>query len=118
MKKPDLDIYHYRAKILKNYDGDTLTAELDLGLHIKATRKIRLSRINTPEVRGVEKVAGKIAKQALQGYFISNWDQPIEITTILDKEGKFGRLLGELWCGEVNVNDWLVRNGFAVYKEY
>jgi micrococcal nuclease len=44
-------LYYYRAKISAVYDGDTCTADLDLGLStIRKGEKIRLSRINAPEV--------------------------------------------------------------------
>ena len=45
-------MYEYRALITKVYDGDTLTAEVDLGFKMWAKKiKLRLVDINTPEIR-------------------------------------------------------------------
>ena len=43
--------YFYHAKIVKVYDGDTCTCEIDLGFNITRRVKIRLVGINTPEIR-------------------------------------------------------------------
>lgn len=55
----DKVLYHYKAKIVEVYDGDTCTIDIDLGLHtwIKG-EKIRLTRINAPELRGTERTKG------------------------------------------------------------
>ena len=49
-------------------------------------------------------------------------DKEIIIGTFKDKKGKYGRYLGEIWLpheGEIiNVNDLLVKQGYAEYKEY
>ena len=36
----------------------------------------------------------------------------------VDKKGKFGRYLVELWLDGVNLNDELVRLGLAEYVDY
>jgi len=52
-------LYHYKAFISAAYDGDTVTADIDLGLKIIVKgEKLRLNRINTPEARGTEREAG------------------------------------------------------------
>jgi micrococcal nuclease len=52
-------LYHYKAKIIEVYDGDTCTIDIDLGLNIwNKGEKIRLNRINAPELRGDEKAKG------------------------------------------------------------
>jgi len=33
------DLYNYRAKIIKVYDGDTVTAKIDLGFKVHFTEK-------------------------------------------------------------------------------
>ena len=46
-------LYHYRAVVISVYDGDTCRMDIDLGLDIwQKNEKIRLVRINTPELRG------------------------------------------------------------------
>ncbi len=114
-------LYYYNATITAVYDGDTCTADLDLGLSTFRTKeKIRLSRINAPEVCGSSRPQGLISR-----YFLRNTilNKDILIQTIKDKKGKYGRYLGEIWLinedsSLSNVNDLMVSSYFAEYKEY
>lgn len=117
----DNQLYVYRAKILSVYDGDTVHADIDLGLStwIK-DEKLRLSRINAPELRGDERPAGLVARDFLRDQ-IDGKDVLIE--TIKDKKGKFGRYIAEIWLKNdagvyENINDLMVSSGHAEYKEY
>jgi len=114
-------LYFYKAKITAVYDGDTCTADLDLGLStVRKAEKIRLARINAPEVRGASRPQGLISRDFLRNLIL---DKEILIQTIKDKKGKYGRFLGEIWQinddGSLsNINDVMVSSGFAEYKEY
>lgn len=107
--------YNYNATVVKIYDGDTITVDIDLGFGIKYTNvKLRLYGINTPEIRGEQRSEGLISKE----YVVSKLlNQNIIISTIKDKTGKYGRYLavvfykdGENW---INLNDELIANGLA-----
>lgn len=108
-------MYEYRAFVRKVYDGDTITVDIDLGFDIVLkAQKIRLLRINTPEVRGAEREAGLKSRDALRVKIGNKW---IKIKTEKDKKGKFGRWLGEIWLSDECINDWLLKEGLAeVYK--
>jgi micrococcal nuclease len=108
-------MYKYKATIIKVYDGDTVTAEIDLGFNIKITEKLRLLRINTPEIRGEERPDGLISRDVLRDKIL---DKEVIIETQKDKKGKYGRYLAEIIFEDNNINDWLVAEGLAVYKEY
>lgn len=55
----DKQLYHYKAKVVSVYEGDTFTIDIDLGLHTWIRgEKIRLSRINAPELKGKERTKG------------------------------------------------------------
>ena len=108
-------MYEYRAFVRKVYDGDTITVDIDLGFDVVLKgQKIRLTRINAPEVRGKERPEGLVSRDALREKVLDKW---ITIKTKKDKKGKFGRWLGELWVDDTCVNDWLLIEGYAeVYK--
>jgi len=114
-------LYYYRAKIVSVYDGDTCRADIDLGMGIWVrNEKLRLLRINAPEMRGDEKAAGKVSRDFLRELVLG---KEILIHTRKDKRGKYGRFLAEIWLEEaperwINVNDRLVEAGQAVYREY
>lgn len=108
-------MYEYRATVTRVVDGDTIDCDVDLGFHMTAKIRFRLGRINTPEVRGVEKVEGKAASAFLKEY-LARHDGKVTIKT--EKAGKFGRWIAEVFCGEHNVNDELVKSGHAEYVEY
>ena len=113
-------MYEYRAKVIKVYDGDTITVNIDLGFKVQVqSEKIRLMGINTPEVRGEERPLGLISRDRLRDLIM---DKDIIIKTYRDKKGKYGRYLGDIYI-EIDdelicVNDWLVTEGLAEYKEY
>lgn len=108
-------MYEYRAFVRKVYDGDTVTVDIDLGFDVVLKgQKIRLVRINAPEVRGKERADGLKSRDALREKIGNKW---IKIKTQKDKKGKYGRWLGEIWIDEVCVNDWLIQEGHATaYK--
>ena len=108
-------MYEYRAYVSRVYDGDTITVDIDLrfGIVIKS-QKIRLVRINAPEIRGDERQTGLVSRDALRDKIGNKW---VTIKTSKDKKGKYGRWLGEVWIENVCVNDWLISEGLAeVYK--
>jgi micrococcal nuclease len=120
------DDYIRRAKIVRLVDGDTVDVDIDLGMAITTRQRLRLFGINTPEVRGPEKVAGHAATQHLADLLVQfrhegDWD--IVVQTYKDKKGKFGRLLAVLIGDDgdgnpVNLNERMVEDGHAVVALY
>lgn len=117
----NIKLYNYRAIVVSVYDGDTCRADIDLGLGVWVkNEKIRLSRINAPEIRGDNRKSGLKSRDYLRKLILG---KNITIQTIKDKKGKYGRYLGEIWLkddsGEYrNINDEMVNSGFAEYKSY
>tara|TARA_R110002012_G_C11604390_1_gene607601 strand:+ start:380 stop:712 length:333 start_codon:yes stop_codon:yes gene_type:complete len=110
-------MYTYRAKIISVYDGDTVTAQVDLGFGISTKIKVRLKGIDTPELRGPveEKVRGIAAREFLKNHVL---EKDIVIQTFKDKKGKYGRYIGVLWVNDININNLLVEQGHAEVREY
>ena len=106
-------MYQYKAKIIEVYDGDTITAMVDLGFFHFQQMKFRLYGINTPEIRGEERAQGMIVRDILRAMIL---DKEVTINSYKDKQEKYGRYLANIVIDGVDVNHWLVTNGHA--KEY
>jgi len=112
----ETDLYAYKARITSVYDGDTVTADVDLGFRVWVRgEKLRLSRIDAPEVRGPERPLGLISRDWLREKILG---KDVLIRTIKDRRGKYGRYLVEIFLDGRNINDWLVEEGLAEYKDY
>jgi len=114
------ELYHYTAQVQSVYDGDTCRVDIDLGLGIWIrNEKLRLVRINAPEMTGSDKALGLASRAFLRGLIDG---REILIETVKDRRGKYGRYLAEIWIGQEgvwsNVNDALVAAGHAVYQDY
>jgi len=108
-------VYEYRGKVTRVVDGDTVDCILDLGFNIHHSCRVRLLGIDTPESRTrdrEEKARGLLSKQALEDLLT---DKDFVIKTHKKKaKGKFGRVLGELWIAEKNINKEMIELGYAV----
>lgn len=117
----DEHLYYYRAEVQSVYDGDTCTMNIDLGLGTWLhNEKIRLARINTPEVRGAERPEGLVSRDYLREKIDG---QQVWISTLKDKKGKYGRYIADIWIKDtndnfININDALVEAGLAQYVQY
>jgi micrococcal nuclease len=104
----------YNAHVEYVYDGDTITVDVELGFTIHKEEKLRLARIDAPELRGEERPQGLISRDALRELLDGE-----EITFKDEGKGKYGRTIAEVYVQDtINVSDWMVRNGYAVYKQY
>jgi micrococcal nuclease len=110
-------MYEYNCEILRVVDGDTVDVSIDLGFDISYKSRVRLYGIDTPESRTRdkdEKARGLMSKE----YLIDELSKgQVVIKTHKDKKGKFGRVLGEMYVGDSNVNMMMVDDFLAVeYK--
>jgi|TARA_R110000824_G_scaffold62352_7_gene165243 micrococcal nuclease len=105
-------MYEYCAKVVSVYDGDTITVDIDLGFGIVLKKqKLRLLGINTPEVRGEEKILGKKVRDLVREKIL---DKVVTIKTVKDKKGKYGRWLATIIYEDEDINNWLLIEGHAV----
>lgn len=101
------------VKFVKNYDADTLTVNIP-GLHplVGKKMKIRVSGVDTPEIRTKDKcekqkarVAKKLVKNLLKGAKVIN---------LLNIErGKYFRIVADVEIDGVILGDYLVKNGLG-----
>ena len=108
-------MYEYKATMVKIVDGDTVDVSIDLGFDIHYNSRVRLYGINTPESRTrdlEEKKRGLAAKDRVKE--LCPVGSTVTIKTTKDGRGKFGRILGEIFIEDVNINQQLVAEGHAV----
>ena len=109
-------MYEYRVEIVKVIDGGTVDVNIDLGFGVWLHKeRVRLYGIDTPESRTSdkeEKVYGLMAKD-----FLIEWISAGNVTLktkTYDAKGKFGRILGELWVFDTNLNQKMIDEHHAV----
>lgn len=108
-------MYEYHAKVRRVVDGDTLDCDIDLGLRTwRMNERLRLSGINAPETRGLEREDGLKAKT----WLASMLPVGTEIKIKTQKDDAFGRWIAEVFFDNTCINDKLVERGFAKRKEY
>ena len=113
-------MYEYRCTVVKIIDGDTVDVDIDLGFGVwMKKQRIRLYGIDTPESRTrdlEEKKYGLAAKKFLTGMLDD--EAGITLKTHKDAEGKFGRILGELWrttnYADQSINEYMIEKHHAV----
>lgn len=121
------ELYVYRAAVKRVYekdptaavyDADTIHVLVDHGFGVFSQRILRLARIDAPEMRGEERDAGIVARDVLRSMILG---REVIIHTQKDTTGSYARYLAEVFVeidGEViNVNDYLLENGYAVPYE-
>ena len=99
------------AKVVKVYDADTI--QVVFKVHENYYRfKCRLSRIDSPEIKShdpLEKEKAKISRDMLKNRILN------KIVKIKCGDfDKYGRILIELYDGNINLNDWLLNNHYAI----
>jgi micrococcal nuclease len=106
-------MYDYMAKLIKVVDGDTIDCDIDLGFGVwLKNQRVRLYGINAPETRTrdlVEKEAGMLAKARLTALLPDRF----LLTSVKDKKGKFGRILGIINIPQTKVLD---KNGKKIKR--
>ncbi len=105
-------LYHYRAMIKEVIDGNSVTADIDLGFSIwRHGEKLELARIDAPEPSGATQAAGEASRDFLKNLIEG---KQVLIHTIVDPQQEFRRYLVDIWLDGANVNDELVAAGHAV----
>ena len=108
-------MYYYKVEVLRIVDGDTVDVRIDLGFNVWHKCRVRLMGINAPESRTrdlEEKARGLAAKQ----WLIDRLEfKAVEMKS--HGSGKYGRILGELFVDEVNINEEMIEKGHAIWYD-
>jgi endonuclease YncB( thermonuclease family) len=102
------------GQVIKVYDGDTFTLAGHLPMNNSPLFRfsIRLNGIDAPEIKGKTEEEITVANEAKNA--LTNLILHKEI--ILKNIGieKYGRILADVYLDDLHVNDWLIRERYAV----
>ena len=113
---PTEPTYLYRAVVVRVVDGDTIDVDIDLGFYVWIRKqRIRLFGIDAPEIRGETRQEGLAATEHLKSLIEG---ETIILRTVKgidggDRDDSFGRWLGTIYHGDMDVNAEMVRSGHA-----
>jgi endonuclease YncB( thermonuclease family) len=102
------------GKVIKVYDGDTITiaAKLPNTLGPIYRFSVRLLGIDSPEIKGktfkekeLAVISRDILSQLIMGKIVYLRNVSME---------KYGRILADVYLGDLHVNDWMLKNGYAI----
>lgn len=108
---PPSDKFVRQCELIDIIDGDTFRVRVDLGWRTTVVDELRPYRVNTPEVRGSETLAGKFVEKLVREW-IGN-EKRLTIRSEVFESGKYGRCLCEIWVADRCLNDWLLDEGLA-----
>ena len=102
------------GRVIKVYDGDTITiaAKLPFDNSPLYRLSVRLNGIDTPEIKGKtddEKTAAKQVKDALSNLILN---KRVSLKNVQTE--KYGRILADVYIGELHINQWLITEKYAV----
>lgn len=103
-------MFEYQGRVERIVDGDTIDFSIDLGFHIYFREKMRLADYAAPEIDGVEKPLGDLAKQKLEELL------PVGTIVVLrsKKTDKYGRWLAEVVWENSTLGNYLIAQGYGV----
>jgi endonuclease YncB( thermonuclease family) len=103
-----------KGKVIKVYDGDTITIAAKLPYPESPIYRfqVRLNGIDSPEIKGnteQEKAAAIISRNALKDKIFGKM---IELRNI--ETEKYGRILADIYLDNLHINKWLLDAKYAV----
>jgi len=103
-----------RGKVIKVYDGDTITIASKLPYIDSVIYRfsVRLIGIDAPEIKGstdIEKTLAILSRDALHKLIFGKIVRLENVGT-----EKYGRLLADVYLDDINISKWMIQNGYAI----
>ena len=100
--------------VIKVYDGDTITIASKMPYENSPLFRfnVRLNGIDTPEIKSKnenEKILAKKARDSLSQLIMNK-----HVTLQNVKNEKYGRILADVYLGELHLNKWMIDQSFGV----
>ena len=112
-------LWTYQSTSDRVIDGDTVDFYVDRGMYDFTRVRLRLLGVNTPEIKGETREAGRAASAYTADWLavgIAEYDDDWPFLIHTQKDDVFGRYLAVIWRRSDGrcLNDDLVRDGHAV----
>src|SRR5215216_4189056 len=106
----------FLAQLTRVVDGDTVDMVIDHGMHARRVERLRLLRVNAPEMRTPTYEAGHVAKAYVEAWLAEGVTNVWPFIVQTYKSDSFGRYLAEVWriSDGANLSDALLESGNAV----
>lgn len=91
----------YPVTVTRVVDGDTVDVQIDLGLGVSKSERVRLTDVFAAERN---EAGGREATDRLAAALRCAVAGGLTLRTDRDGRDKYGRLLGQFWCGDRNLN--------------
>jgi len=105
--------YEHETKFIRAVDGDTIDVMIDHGFRVYTRQRLRLARIDAPELRDKDPEVMKRAFEArdfIVHFFVENG---FRCALYTEKTDRFGRYIAEVEVNGKNLSDELLRVGLA-----
>ncbi len=107
-KAEETELFTYSAVVTQVVDGDTFHALIDLGFEVVLAQRVRLRRINAPEIISAD---GQAAKALLEKILFRDQGRIILRSRDLDQHG---RPIADVWVRGESIDQELLDKGLAV----
>jgi micrococcal nuclease len=112
-------MYHYHATVANWIDGDTLLLEIDLGFYVTRFERVRLARINTPEMNSEIPFRRRKARHARAvGKKFCPLGTKVVIHTTKGSKDMYGKYLEEVTYNGQNLSDYLIEKKVGRRMKY
>ena len=106
-------MYEYAIKeVVRVVDGDTIDIIIDLGFSLAKKERVRLAGIDAPESRTTDLEEKKMGLESKE-FLTRRLNDCVNLKVKTEKDGKYGRMLGWIYCGETNINKEMIYRGYA-----
>ena len=103
-----------QGKVIKVYDGDTITIASKLPFRNSPIYKfpVRLIGIDSPEIKGKSDAEIALAKQSRDALNDLIFGKTVKLRDVSTE--KYGRLLANVYVDGLHVNKWMLDNKYAI----
>lgn len=109
-------MYEYNGKVTTVDDANKITVNLKVGFKLCVEQTIYLYGIDAPEIKGASIEIGTISRDKLRALIL---DKNVIVKTYKHSNGIYlGDVYMETSQGLLCINDWLVKEKLANYRDY